>query len=322
MEGNGNPLETGTGQPVNPEPSGPAPQAPAPQAEPTPSPAPQTDFASRLAELEQQNQRYKQLSEGSKSEALRLKQELDTFRADQQKRDEQQRAIFQALSGGQVPGQHQAPANMPEALNRYYQGDDQAVLAWERALDDRIAAKTQEMFTQSLRPQAHVQLMQRDHGPLVADANSPQYAQLMTKYEELVADPMTRMRYSDDPSAILQINRPGGREQAPVDMRILYEAGLRVKAEQASQAGAQVGEQRANAPMVEGAGAVTPPPAREPNHWGLLTPDEQHAVRTGNIPSTWPKTEAAAAKHMLELEQKHKPRDYEARLVRAKVGLG
>lgn len=240
----------GTGPAATAAPGAQSPEPPLPGASSTtvevplaPAPTPQVqqqpDHSSRIAELEQQLQRYKSNIDGRQAEAKRYQDEAATLRAQLQ----QNQALLQNLGSaltGQQPAQAKRPANFKEALDRYLAGDDSAVA------DMPVGTQPQPDINQLVdtRLQTYLAYMQRQQSistahPELADRNNPVYKEVFESYDGVAADPLVQNLFPRDDSMLVSIVAPDGTENKTMDLRVLDRAFILAKSRTASQRGAQ-----------------------------------------------------------------------------------
>ncbi len=184
------------------------------------------ELHAKVAELEGLIQRHRQQLHGSQAEVERLRQEMQTLRQ------------------SQTPGRSSEPAADParprtklsEAVRKLELEDDPSLVeAWEQEVlhggqgasaltRDDVQRIVQESQGRQTARQAVQQAIVQRHPELLSDQQFTQH--VGARYQELVADPLVKTLYPDDPQFLFEEPTTG----LQYDMRMLMQAANEVKA--------------------------------------------------------------------------------------------
>ena len=253
----------------------------------------------RLAELERTNSRHKDQIAGSQQEAQRLVEQpkllsqqntdlLTTFR-------DLLKTPGTAGNGTatSAPPSHVEPSLPPQGLNltaalqkANLEGDYSEVARLETQLTtlvnglttrtpeglrpEQIQELVRKELTQSTTQQQGYQRMvsaMAQRHPFLADPKDPLYAEVWQAYDEARANPFTTTVYGDEsPRYTVDMPAPAGQGfgTKPMDMRVLNDIALEVKAKYAATNARQQDKDRRDAPTLDATGRQ-PPSSRTPS---------------------------------------------------------
>lgn len=261
-----------------------------------------------LQQLRQQNERYKANMHGWEQQSARNKQEMDQLKTQLAQTNQALQMLSGALpnqSSGQVHSATTAraqPKDLAEAMGRYLAGDDTALqgipLTHQTRPDDVVPIVQQVLGN-------YVGFLDRQNAVMAAfpelqDRASPLYKDIYDAYDQMVQSPLAKL-YKDDPEMQIPLTAPDGSAQRQVDLRLLKDAALHVRAQRARDQGAQDENRRAAVgDTMAGNGRQTQGQQQHVEAIRLLTDGEMKQLRemitTKAWPRDWPKDERAAAK--------------------------
>jgi hypothetical protein len=133
------------------------------------------------------------------------------------------------------------------------------------------------------------------------DVNGDLYRELIDEYETRAADPVSRLKYDQQPGAMAEWPMPGNAGKKTVDMRLMDDAALHLRLKRERGAGRQrEGPFGLGAsPYPHGGTQSGAQPAAESDETPLLTVDERRFIRDHlrELPREWGRTPEAVAHH-------------------------